>query len=85
MLQFSHKSFSDWLQDEEDNEDFGVDREDGEKMLADVCARSINITASRIGHALRHIGKSAVRSTSCGCRGGSGTVDVIVGVTGDGD
>jgi WD40 repeat protein len=38
MLQFSHKSFADWLEDGfDENESYCVDREDGEKMLAEEC------------------------------------------------
>merc|ERR1712166_1570242 len=36
LLQFSHKSFSDWLNDK-NNEDFRVEKEEGEKLLAEVC------------------------------------------------
>ena len=38
LLQFSHKSFADWLEDDfDENESYCVDREDGEKMLAEEC------------------------------------------------
>jgi hypothetical protein len=37
------------LQDEEDNEDFSVDREDGEKMLADVCLKLMNLKMNNDG------------------------------------
>ena len=35
-MQFSHKSFSDWLTDK-NNEDFRVEKEEGEILLAELC------------------------------------------------
>ena len=46
LLQFSHKSFSDWLEDEEENEDYCVDREDGERLLAEWCWSVLNVNGS---------------------------------------
>jgi len=54
-------------------------------LAREIGTRSIGVTASSVGHALRHIGKSTICSTSCGCRGVSSAVDVIVGVAGNAD
>jgi len=57
----------------------------GTDLAREISAGLVDITADGVGNALWHIGKSAVRPTSCGRRGVSSAVDVIVGVAGNGN
>jgi len=57
----------------------------GAAFAREVSATAIGVTTSRVGHALRHVYKSAVRSASRECKGVGTVVNVIVGVARYGD
>jgi hypothetical protein len=57
----------------------------GTNLAREVSATAIRVAASLVGHALRHVGKSAVRSASCECRNVISAVNVIIGIAGNGN
>ena len=47
LLQFSHKSFPDWLESET-SDMFHVERADGEQLLSDACLRVVEEQQARV-------------------------------------